>query len=186
MDQERPTAPAFCPPTLSIFRLVTCGPKKLTKTPPTSLTCRDVVDFGCNYSGGHSGLRSTGKPRHDCSGRNERDHFDGARYHDCQCRASPHAGELVRNPGSDDLGADLVHHSGRYHDAADRLAGGSFWAQAPVSVLGYRFHDRLRPLRHGSVAIASGRIPVTAGTMRRVVISHVPSSAFRYLSEGPS
>ena len=108
----------------------------------------------------------------------------GARHDDRQRRAALHAGQRFGEPGSDRLGADLLHRRGRDHDAADRLSGQPVRAEAPFSGRYRRLHRGLDAVRHGAVAEPDRAVSHLAGRVRRLACSAFADRAVRELPAG--
>ena len=129
--------------------------------------------------------RSRGRQsRGDHRLRDPRHPHAGARHDDRQHRAAVHPGQRLGEPGSDQLGADLLYRRGRDHDAADRLPRRPVRAQASVPRLGGRLHRRLDAVRHGAVAGADRAVPRPARHVRRGARPALAIRAARHLSEG--
>ena len=105
----------------------------------------------------------------------------GARHDHRQRRAAAHAGELERDPGHDQLGADELHRRLGHRASDQRLAGRQGRAQAPPA----RSRSWCSPLASVLCATATslagnGPVPRASGRRRRVHRAARPGDIVRY------
>ena len=125
-------------------------------------------------------------PRHHHRLRDDGDHHAGARHHRRQRLAALHAGDAVDHPGSDQLGADLLHHRLGDHDLAGRVDDGALRPQAALHRLHRRLHRRLDAVRDLAEHRADGPVPADPGRVRRGAGAARPGGDARRLPDRPA
>src|SRR6476659_7396517 len=106
----------------------------------------------------------------------------GARHDHRQCGVALYAGQRVRQPGSDRLGADLLHRRRRHYDAADRLSGRPVRIEESLSRIDHRLHGRFDAVRHGAVGHADRSVSRVAGCLRSGAGPTIANGAAQHLS----
>ncbi len=140
------------------------------------------IAIGCRRH--HRSAGADAASRHDHGVHHLRDAAPVARPDHCQCRAALHAGQLLRELRRDHLGADRLHHGGRDHDGASRMAGGTLRPQAAVRDMHHRLHHHLDAVRRRAIAGTDRRVPPHAGRVQRRAGAAVAGDPVRYLSGG--
>ncbi len=125
-------------------------------------------------------------PRHHQRIRDDGDDHAGARHHRRQRLAALHAGDAVDHPGSDQLGADLLHHRLGDHDLAGRVDVGALRPQAALHRLHRRLHRRLDAVRRLAEHRTDGAVPADPGRVRRGAGAARPGGDARRLPDRPA